>query len=63
MVGGHSLQPQSGMRAQADEAQKVAVDLLIDQDEIGANVAVAEFRPRAAQRVVVMMGGKWNVVG
>lgn len=51
------------MRAEADKAQKVATDFLIDQDEIRAHVAVPEVRPRAAQGVVVMVGGKRDVVG
>ena len=51
------------MRAEADKAQNVATGFLIDQDEIRANVAVAEVRPGAAQRMVVMVGGKWDVVG
>lgn len=51
------------MRAEADKTQKVATDFLIDQDEIRANVAVSEVRPWAAQRVVVMVRGKWDVVG
>ncbi len=61
--GEHSSQPQFGMRAKPDKAQKVAADFLVDQDEIRADVAVSEIRPRAAQRVVVMFGGELNVIG
>ena len=50
-MGEHASQPQFGMRAEADKAQNVAIGFLIDQDEIRANVAVPEVRPRAAQRV------------
>ena len=63
LVGEHASQPQFGMRAEADKAQKVGTVLLIDQDEIRAKAAVSEIRPRAAQGVVVMVGGEWDVVG
>ena len=62
-MGEHASQPQFGMRAEANKAENVATGFLIDQDEIRANVAVAEVRPGAAQRVVVMVGGKRDVVG
>ena len=49
------------MRAEADEFEAVAVGFAVDQDEIGADVAVAVVGPVAGQGVVYVAAGEGGV--
>ena len=49
------------MGAEADQFEAVGVGFAVDQDEVGADVAVAVVGPVAGQGVVDVAAGEWGV--
>lgn len=48
-------QAKFGVRTEADQAQSVGIRLLVDQHQIGFDVAVSMIVPIAAQRVIAVV--------
>ena len=56
-------QPEFGVRPDADKPQRLCIGLLVNEHQVGSQMAVAEVGPRAAERVVMVARFKCIVVG